>query len=82
MQDQIPWIEITGILEKEGVVVLQEDYTEWSGFLLGQEGQADFETGLAETKSECGMYEVIPHILRLSWYRFPTGWYEVIAYLS
>src|SRR4030043_104320 len=35
----IPLDRIFNSLEKRGLVPLQEDNTEWSGFLLGREGQ-------------------------------------------
>ena len=42
---EIPITEICAELKKVGVVVLQEDYTEWSGMLIGAQSHATLTLG-------------------------------------
>jgi len=82
----IPLDKIFGVLNKEGIVALQEDQTEWSGLLLGGSKETQlvtFHLGWKETKDENKRYQVIPNIaLHLSYFKMPSGKYEVIAYVS
>jgi len=80
----IPLDDIFESMEDNGVVPLQEDYTRWSGMLLGREGRARIEMARV-FKDDVGdeEWKVIKNsILVLSWYRHDTGRYEVNAYLS
>ena len=84
--NSIPLKQIQKILDKNGLVLLQEDQTEWSGWLLG--GTKDtqvvtFHLGWKETKDDDGRYQVVPNMsLNLSYFVMPSGKYEVIAYVS
>lgn len=100
----IPLGSIFKILEKHGVVPLQEDATYWSGFLTGgvkktemvyfNLGWKNFEsTSLVGAGKEAwpgtkypnksGQYRIISNaVLALSYFKMPSGNYEVIAYVS
>lgn len=82
----IPLDDIFKVLEKHGVVALQEDQTEWSGILTGGvkgTEQIFFNLGWKESKDESERYQVIPNAaLNLSYYKMPSGKYEVLAYVS
>ena len=62
----IPLGNIMDAVRRFGVVVLQEDQTEWSGFLLGgvkKTEQVYFDLGWLDTKDADGRYQVIPNAL-------------------
>jgi hypothetical protein len=84
--NSVPLKDIFNMLNKHGIVVLQDDQTEWSGFLLGgvkQTEQIVFRLGWKETKDQDKRYQVISNMaLNLSYYKMPSGKYEVIAYVS
>ncbi len=52
--DAIPLDRIQHILDSNGFLTIQEDGTEWSGFLLGAEGRAVFE--LCDLDTSAGYY--------------------------
>lgn len=84
---KIPLEDIFNILDKYGVVVLQEDQTEWSGLLAGgvkDTEQVSFDLGWKESKDSDGRYEVIPRAnLVLTYYKMPrSGKYEVVSYVG
>ena len=80
---EIPLGDIQKILEKYGLIMLQEDRTKWSGFLLGRNSQGFFDLGYKETADEDARYTRIDNTtLNLSWYKMPSGKYEIIAYLG
>lgn len=69
--DLIPLDEIFSIVESfEGLQVVDEAGEAWSGFLCGESGQAHFKITNAK------------FYLHLSWYRMPSGRYEIVAYVS
>lgn len=82
---EIPLDKIEDILEKYGIVLLQEDYTKWSGFLLGEESNTYIEIGYINTarqENDITFYTpIINSKLSLSWYKM-QGRYEVISYLT
>jgi hypothetical protein len=83
----IPLGDIFDACRKFGVVVLQEDQTQWSGFLLGgtkKTEQVHFDLGWLDSRDADGRYEVIPNaMLNLSYYKMPqSGNFEVLAYVS
>lgn len=98
--DSIPLKDIFKILEKHGVVPLQEDATYWSGFLMGGTkktemvyfnlGWKNFEDsglesggGRVKYPNASGQYMIISNaVLALSYFKMPSGRYEVIAYVS
>ncbi len=75
LQDEIPLQPIFDILKKYELTPLQEDGTEWSGFLLGTDSNTTIELGYSE--------KIINNfVLHLSWYKYHTGRYEINTYLS
>ena len=80
--DGIPLGTIAAALRKYGLVIIQEDNTEWSGFLLGDSAQTDFT--IARLSSEFNkQYEPIKNTrLAMSWYKMQSGRYEIVAYLT
>lgn len=82
----IPLDGIFSILEKYGMIALQEDYTAWSGFLTGESGHADIDVGYASSKREKDGYTFYTptrnNMLHLSWHKMPSGNYEITAYLG
>ena len=85
----IPLSDIFDILEKYGIVALQEDDTKWSGFLLGgvsRTEQVNFTLGFMNTKYDLhglDTYQQVKNaMLVLTYYKMGSGKYEVIAYIS
>lgn len=83
---QIPLGDVFQALNHFGIIALQEDQTEWSGFLCGgvdKTEQVYFDLGWIEDKDEKNRYLVIKNsVLSLSYYKMPSGKYEVIAYIG
>jgi hypothetical protein len=50
--------------------IIDEDGTPWSGLLLGDNSRTTFKI------------ENIKYTLFLSWYKMPSGNYEIVAYVS
>lgn len=71
--NEIPISEMFGELKKLGVVVLQEDNTEWSGLLVGSSGQTNFVLGPIETAqyiNNSTFYQSYSNVmLALQWYK-------------
>ena len=84
----IPLDEIFGVLEKHGVVVLQEDQTIWDGFLLGRDGHTYLSLGYARSKylgnNDIPTYEEINNArLTVTWHKMEgSGKIEVLAFIS
>jgi len=82
----IPLQPIFDILKKYGVIVLQEDNTQWDGFLTGREAQTYFNIAPVESETESNRFKVyVPYdnaMLSLSWYKMTSGNYEVITYIT
>lgn len=78
----IPLINIMDVLKKHNLILLQEDNTEFSGFLCGDSSQESFIVGnYDETVTD--FFEPIENTsLQLSWYKMPSGNYEINCYLS
>lgn len=74
--NNIPVDQIFGILRDYGITPVQEDGTPWSGIFCGQQGRANID--LLDINGE--PIEIV--MLRISWYRYETGRYEIITYLS
>jgi hypothetical protein len=81
--DDIPLDKIFETLHNEGYYPLQEDHTQWSGFLCGREGRMflTIGTGIPDHR---GIYlETMKNTcLAVSWYKLQSGRYEVITYVS
>lgn len=81
--DHVPMTNICKVLEDHGLIVLQEDGTEFEGFVCGAEGNAFLNLGSFGKSDDRGIYPELNNMLVLSWYRFEeTGRYEVNAYIS
>ena len=83
----IPFQDIMNILSTQGLVILQEDNTEWQGMLLGRSESASFEIASVDTaqKQEFGTtYTPISNAqLILQWHKMDnTGNYEINTYVS
>lgn len=77
----IPLKEINIKLKENGLILIQEDNTEWSGFLCGDNSQTTFIVGRYIGESET--YEPIKNtMLSLSWYKMESGRYEIVTYLT
>jgi hypothetical protein len=79
----IPLKDIETILKNNNIVLLQEDNTKFAGFLTGNNATADFE--LSDIGSTMGGTVYVPYDnvkLILSWYKMPSGNYEINAYIS
>jgi hypothetical protein len=66
----IPLNLIFTIIENHADIVVQEDGRPWSGFLLGENSHTRFS--IRDRK----------YFLDLSWYKMPSGNYEIVAYVS
>ena len=78
----IPLQPIVDVLEKYGATILQEDNTEWDGFLLGAAGTINFI--MAPLDSKEGMFYT-PYSntrLNLQWYKMQSGKYEINCYVG
>ncbi len=73
--DSIPLGTIDDILKEHGFQLIQEDGRPWDGFLCGREANVTFDIGVINGKVENAM-------LVLSWYRMPSGRYEIVSYVS
>lgn len=83
IRDDIPLSDIAEILRGNGLVLLQEDNTEWSGVLMGRDGQALIPLATTNKIDPDGRYlEELDHVLSLSWHKYDTGRYDVTAYIS
>jgi hypothetical protein len=83
---EIPLEEVMGILSRHGMVIIQEDFTEWSGFLCGREGTALFDLAPCETATEAEWgtcYKAYHNAgLILQWYQMVSGRYEMLTYIG
>ncbi|MCK5019878.1 MAG: hypothetical protein KAS32_22675 [Candidatus Peribacteraceae bacterium] len=87
--DSIPLGDLIETLKEYGLVLLQEDDTEWSGFLMGDDSRTFFTLGNMNSSviEPYGVvYEQIKNAgLQLSWYRQEKKMgkqIEVIGYIS
>lgn len=73
--DTIPLEYLFEQIKQCDCLAIQEDQTEWQGFLCGQSGQC-----LIEIKTHFSFK--IPIGLMLSWYKMTSGKYEIICYFN
>jgi len=87
----IPIGELDEALQDMGIVMLQEDNTEWAGFLLGDEGDvfiriAPLTSAVDAKNNAVPVYTPYENTgLRLAWYRCESRKsrkMEVIGYIS
>jgi len=83
--DSIPLDTIFDAAKAEGLIPLQEDNTEWDGFLCGAEGRCIFPVGTLDSRTEVnGLDTYIPYrnnAIALTWYKMPSGRYEIVSYI-
>lgn len=85
--EKIPLKTLFNVLEKYGIVPVQEDNTYWSGMLAGgvdKTEQVYFDLAWADSKEGNIFTEMIPNAkLALSYYKMPkSGRYEIISHLT
>jgi hypothetical protein len=78
----IPLNEVFNILEKKNLVALQEDNTKWSGILTGTNETIKLELAHESSKNNNEYIPLDNSMLILSWYKMPSGNYEINSYLS
>jgi hypothetical protein len=83
----IPLNEIEKALNKFGLTMIAEDYKGWSGFLTGgvdKTEQVYFDLGWMDEKGLIdNTFKVVPNaMLAMTYYKMPSGKYEVIAYIT
>lgn len=83
--DSIPLDTIFDAAKAEGLVPLQEDNTEWDGFLCGADGRCYFPVGTLESNIKMnGIDTFEPYLKRaiaLTWHKMPSGRYEIVSYI-
>ena len=83
---EIPLSDLFQVLNHFGIVALQEDQTEWSGFLTGgvdKTAQVYFDLGWVEDKDSDNRYLLIKNAkLAMSYFKMPSGKYEIISYVG
>ena len=72
---KIPLKDIDDILKKYDMWLVDEAGEPWSGFLLGSNSGGDFDI-----MSKNG--PIKNSMLVMTWYKMPSGKYEIVAYLS
>jgi len=81
--DAIPIKNIKDILKKYRIVLLQEDRTEWDGFLTGSDGNGNFEIGSIDSSMGGEVFEVYRNcFLNLMWHKMQSGRYEITVYVG
>jgi len=87
--DHVPINDIANSLKREGIVLLQEDGTEWSGFVgAGKSGSATIdiapvESGVIDDLSGATLYRPYKNaMLVVAWHRMESGRLEVTGYIS
>ena len=82
----IPMDLIENILEKYGLLILQEDNTAYEGIFTGEEGRAQIAIGFISTayqEDNITFYTPIDNsMLILTWYKMGSGKMEIVSYLS
>jgi len=77
----IPLNDIEKKFNENGHVLLQEDNTEYEGFLTGAKGRASI--GIANKDSKSGeFYKPTKQQLHIQWFKMPSGKYEINGYIS
>lgn len=82
LHEQVPLSLIFDVLERRGLVALQEDGTPWSGMLLGADGRVQLPLAERRDGEEHRPKPFTNATLLITWYRFETGRYEVSAFVT
>ena len=69
----IPLIRIGAIAFTQGIKLIDEDGSDWEGFLTGRDGRCSIE--LADLSGH-----PLKKYLHLQWHKMPSGKYEINAY--
>lgn len=85
----IPLDEIFNVLDKYGLIALQEDDTKWSGMLMGRDEHTYFDLAWKSSGYErddikgVKFYVPLPTAkLSLSWYTYDSGKIEITTYIG
>jgi len=85
--DHVPLGEIVTELRAHDVYALQEDGTEWAGFLVGGAACGTDEASKQNASIDLAIkigekYFAVNSRLYISWCKMPSGKYEVLGYLT
>ncbi len=81
--DSIPLADIQDVLIENGLDLLDDDGTPWSGLLCGTDVHTDFHMGVWMNACSHEPRELVTNsFLCLSWHKMPSGRYEIVAYAS
>jgi len=81
--DQIPLQQISDALKQMNVRLLQEDGTDFSGFLMGEKECGTPEASNQHTEFQLALgNQLLKCALMLSWCRMGSGKMEVIGYIA
>jgi hypothetical protein len=72
----IPVDDIDQTLQLSGFTLIQEDGAPWSGMLCGDDSHCTIDLATNE------LDRIENSVLSLSWHRFDSGNYEIVAYIS
>lgn len=82
----IPFDKLQDAVKSQGMILIQEDGTPWSGFFTGADGEAFFEMGrLQDGRTVNGLptYKPVDNSgLRMTWHRMGSGRYEIVKYIT
>jgi hypothetical protein len=86
---EIPLDDLFDILDKNGIKPIQEDNTEWAGWLLGGVKKTEMVTFNLAWKDEYERdqgkkrYKAIKNaVLIMTYYKMQSGKYEIVSYVS
>jgi hypothetical protein len=86
--ESIPLASLNAVLATQGLLLLQEDGTAYSGIFCGREGSAKLQIGTvasatrAHWSAAVQVFEPVQNsLLILTWYKISTK-YEIVAYMS
>jgi hypothetical protein len=78
----IPLTYVFDKLKEFDLIPLQEDNTEWEGILCGYQASMNVPLGISSSITTDGMYKPSNLYLSFSWYKMPSGKYEIVSYVS
>ena len=79
----IPMEKINALFECYGYLLIQEDYTKFEGFFCGEVGHTTIQLGVLQTGVSTGIFQEVKNtLLSLSWYKMPSGNFEIVTYLT
>jgi hypothetical protein len=78
----IPLDSIFSILSCYQIVPISEDGFEWSGILCGEDSHCYFDMAWISVLTQESLVKVKNSVLALSWYRMPSGRYEIVTYVT